>query len=364
MDGEPVYDLDQWNPEFFDRLHRFLRKASDVGMVVELTLFSNAYADGVWALNPFRDKNNKQGVGKVEWPEYISLKDPELVRRQVAYARKIVQETNRYDNIYYEIANEPGGGVKGHVSPADVDAWQEEIAHTFPQDKGLNGTMLDIVNVHPLPHTIFNGKDYDLGNFMSKELRLQAMRDFSYAVTARPKPIVHDEDNAASMYRDPTGWTIHRKRAWTAVMNAGHYDYIDFSITVGNEAGTPTSQRGIRAWMGHLSEFIHSFDVIHAKPGADWLSTTAGSTVVSALSVEGKDYIGYIADGREVGDAGAGEPLSGQVSFNLPAGRFAVRLYSPESGLYSPAWRVEGGKRSTMDLAPFRHDVALRVTAY
>ena len=52
LDGEPIYDLDQWNPEYFERLRRFLRKASKLGIVVELTLFSNTYADNVWALNP------------------------------------------------------------------------------------------------------------------------------------------------------------------------------------------------------------------------------------------------------------------------------------------------------------------------
>src|SRR5579864_3787882 len=30
-DGEPIYDLDQWNPEYFDRLHRFLDSASAKG---------------------------------------------------------------------------------------------------------------------------------------------------------------------------------------------------------------------------------------------------------------------------------------------------------------------------------------------
>src|SRR5678815_3498347 len=43
LDGLGKYDLDRWNPEFFDRLHRFLRRASDLGVVVELTLFSNSY---------------------------------------------------------------------------------------------------------------------------------------------------------------------------------------------------------------------------------------------------------------------------------------------------------------------------------
>src|SRR5277367_2468370 len=29
LDGEPMYDLDQWNPEYFERLHRFLRRAAE-----------------------------------------------------------------------------------------------------------------------------------------------------------------------------------------------------------------------------------------------------------------------------------------------------------------------------------------------
>src|SRR5437867_7527356 len=48
MDGEPIYDLDEWNGEYFDRLHRFLTASSDLGIVVELTLFSNSYSDQVW----------------------------------------------------------------------------------------------------------------------------------------------------------------------------------------------------------------------------------------------------------------------------------------------------------------------------
>ena len=62
---------------------------------MELTVFSNTYADNIWALNPFRAENNKQHVGRIQWQEYISLTDPELVRRQAAYARKMIQETSQ-----------------------------------------------------------------------------------------------------------------------------------------------------------------------------------------------------------------------------------------------------------------------------
>lgn len=92
--------------------------------MVELTVFSNTYDNNVWALNPLRAANNRQHVGDVDWEEYTSLKNPELVRRQIAFARKIIQETSGYDNVYYEICNEPGGGVASHVTAADVDAWR------------------------------------------------------------------------------------------------------------------------------------------------------------------------------------------------------------------------------------------------
>src|SRR4051794_10653737 len=36
LDGLGKYDLDRSNPEFFDRLHRFLGRASELGVVVEL----------------------------------------------------------------------------------------------------------------------------------------------------------------------------------------------------------------------------------------------------------------------------------------------------------------------------------------
>jgi hypothetical protein len=387
-DGEPVYDLDRWNDEFFSRLRRFLRTASRRGIVVEMTLFSHTYNDKVWSLNPLNARNNKQGVGKVAWPEYDSLRDKALVERQLAYARKVVQETCAFDNVYYEVCNEPAGGVSGHVTPAEVDAWQKEVARvvrqelrrrgckhlvfgTEPFDVGkkvqqladsFSGPTWDAINVHPHPFLMWQGRPYDLGNFMARELRLKGLRDFCLAVAGQRKPCILDEDNAASLYRDEAGWTIHRKRAWTAILSGAHYDYIDFSITVGNEAGTPASRRGIRAWMGHLARFIHSFDVIHAKPLPGWVAGLPEAVVATGLAVEGKDYVAYLADAREVTDRKAGQQIKGKLLLSLPAGTYHVRLSSPLTGRASPRLRVEGGKPVRLELAPFRHDLVVRAT--
>src|SRR5947209_2663547 len=74
LDGEPAYDLERWNGEYFARLHRFLQLASERDIVVEVTLFSNTYAEAVGALHPLRAANNLDGIGVVEWPDYTSLK--------------------------------------------------------------------------------------------------------------------------------------------------------------------------------------------------------------------------------------------------------------------------------------------------
>jgi hypothetical protein len=389
LDGEPIYDLDQWNPEYFERLHRFLDAASKRGIVVELTVFSNTYTNDVWALNPLRAENNKQHVGTIGWQDYLSLKDPELVRRQSAFARKIIQETSGYDNVYYEICNEPGGGLPGHASVADVDAWQEEMArvlrdemrrlnrphllsgqqaftyagkNAFPMDATFAGKTFDIVNDHPLPNTLFDGHVYELGNFMSKELMLDQVASFCRATDSRPKPVVLDEDNTASMYRDTTGWTIHRKRAWTALLSRCHYDFIDFSITVGSERGTAASQRAIRSWMQYLSEFMASFDFIHAKLAPDWIASYPQHLTASGLSVAGHDYVAYLADSREVGDPAAGEAIGGSVSLLLPPGSYDVRLYSPVTGEYSPAIEVAGRGKRSLVLPAFREDIVIRAT--
>ena len=389
LDGEPIYDLDQWNPEYFDRLHRFLDAASARGIMVELTLFSNTYNERVWALNPFRAENNRQHVGAIEWQEYNTLKDRELLGRQSEYARKIIQETSLHDNVYYEICNECGGGVSGHASPADVDAWQEEIARVIREEmtrlgrphlisgaqafnydprvtiwlnESFSKPTFDIVNDHPLPDTHFRDRTYQMGHFMSKELMLPQVAGFSLAVYPEKKPVVLDEDNSASIYRDPVGWTIHRKRAWTSLLNGAHYDYIDFSITVGSEAGTEASRHQIRSWFQHLSEFMSSFDYIHAKPDTTWLEASPRNVAVSGLVSRTGDYVGYLVDSREVTEAKAGTAFGAQVTLTLPPGDYFLRLYSPISGKYSPSLLIRGGAPFQLQVPEVQQDVVIRAT--
>ncbi|HEY0828611.1 MAG TPA: DUF6298 domain-containing protein [Bacilli bacterium] len=391
LDGQLKYDLTQWNPEFFERLHRFLSLAADYGIIVEVTLLSNTYGQAVWDLNPLNSENNINNLEKINWTDYNTLRNPKILQWQIAHVRKIVEETKLYDNIIYEICNEPGGKFPGddtYPTPSEVDDWQIAIAQVirendaaFPHqhliaaqeaftydpweqssNKSFHDFPIDIVNMHPLPNTTYGGKGYHMGDFMSKQLKIRELRDYCLATINETKPLNLDEDNVASQYKDPDGWIIHRKRAWTTLFCGCHYDVIDFSIINYLETGTPDSQRHIRTWMKHLSEFIHSVDLTHARPLVGWLKDQSAHTVESVFAVEGEDYCIYLADERELEHEGYGSVIRGMVNINLPLGWYSVSCYSPATGLYSPSITMEGSPDIQVNLPEFSHDLVVRIT--
>ena len=388
-DGEPRYDLGVWNDEYFERLHGFVTLASELGVLIEVTLFSNSYHDGIWALNPLHSANNLQGIGELPSSNfYLTGSSQPLWAKQEEYARKMVMELNRYDNIYFEICNEPGTFDPETVPPAVIDAWQKRVAgvireteaglpnrhlifgaqaFTIPpfhqhNDDAAAWPELDALNVHPLPDTSFGGRTYNMGGFMSGQLHLEEFRAFSLAVAEVPRPCVHDEDNIASCYRDVRGWTIHRMRAWTALMCGAGYDVIDFSITIHTPDGTADSRQHIRAWLGHLSKFVHSLDLVRARPVGAWLIDKPAGLLECTLALEGEEYAIYLADACEPDAPGWGTPRSGEIACALPAGNYLIRIFSPATGLYSPGIQVPGGATAKLTLPEFHHDIALRLT--
>ncbi len=398
QDGQFKYDLDQWNPEFFYRLNGFLSMASKCGVVVEVVLFSNTYADAIWALNPLNGANNLNDVETISWYDYTTMRHEKLWARQQAFARKIVEELNGYDNIVWEVCNEPGGNVPVEGAPGtdEVNAWldaliaiireteadlpnrhlvfgQEAFAYALPgvenrldvfqfAERAFATMDYDVVNAHALSNMRYRGKHYNLGRFMHAEMNLEAFRDYSLDIYFNEtRALNHDEDNCASQYRDPMGWTIHRKRAWTALFCGAHYDYIDFSINNHLETGTEESSKSIRTWFMHLSRYIHGLDLVRCRPLRDRLKAVPEHCVASVFGVEDEDLSIYLADARERLNPAYGEPCGGSVVLDLPDGDWIVSLVSPKTGECSPAVTINDGSATTIALPDFRHDLVVRV---
>ena len=387
-DGYPKFDLERWDPEFFQRLHAFLGEASRRGIIVELTLFHNTHNDLCWDLNPFSVKNNVSGVKDTTWQEYITMLNPGLWNLQQRYVRKVVQEVNQYDNIYFEICGEPAADIGGRAKMREVEKWQVAIRDLIREEEAklpkqhlifempiypgnfgyqldplLDNKEVNVVNVHSISARC-RGKMYPLGISYERDLGLQFLH---YLWTSwyeeASKPLVMHEDLVAIGYLCDEGWTIHRKRAWTIVFSGGHYDMIDFSIQArGQERGTPESREKIRSWMKHLSELIHSLDFVHSRPLRDFPVAKPEGTNAATLTIGKGEWIIYLADSREINEFEYGSPLSGKLVLPLPEGRYEARLYSPEKGEYiEDGIQLFSTGKATLMLKSFTHDIVVHV---
>ncbi len=144
QEGEK-YNLDRPNDAYYKRLKSFLGEAARRGIVVEFVLFCPFYDQSLWDVNPMNARNNVNGVGNVPREEVYTLKHPELLKRQLAFVAKVVGELNEFDNVYFEICNEPYfGGV--------TREWQDRIAAAIVDAEK------DRPKKHLIAQNIANGK--------------------------------------------------------------------------------------------------------------------------------------------------------------------------------------------------------------
>ena len=84
MDGDK-YDLDRFDPAYFERLRSFVSEAGQRGIVVELVLFCPFYEEPLWKVNPMNAANNVNEVGDCPREEVYTLQHPDLLDRQLAF---------------------------------------------------------------------------------------------------------------------------------------------------------------------------------------------------------------------------------------------------------------------------------------
>ena len=142
--GQPSYkyDLDKWNPEYFNRLTAFVRLARKRDIIVEVPFFNGMYND-CWPLNAMYHENNIQNVGQYESKEcglFTSddTRNRDVIFYQKAYVKKITEELNKFDNVIYDICDEPSlqglpGGSVLFLPDSQVIPWINAMKETFIQ---------------------------------------------------------------------------------------------------------------------------------------------------------------------------------------------------------------------------------------
>lgn len=221
--GGNKFDLNRWDANYFQRLKDFCHQANQRGVVVEIALFCPYYGDEQWDLSPLNVSNNVNGVGDVPREETLTMKHPSLVALQDEMARKVVHELRGFDNIYYEVCNEPYfGGVT-------LD-WQNHIIATIVNAEA------DFPAKHLIAQNIANGSDK-----IDNPNPAVSIFNFHYA---NPDAVKLNYNLDKVIGDDETGFKgtdnlPYRTEGWHFLLaGGGMYDNLDYSFTADQENGT------------------------------------------------------------------------------------------------------------------------------
>ena len=308
-DGGAKFDLDRENPEYLPRLKSFLTEASKRGIVVEFVLFCPFYDEGLWAVNAWNPRNNINGSPDIPSKEVYTLKHPAMLERQAAFVRMVVTELNGFDNLYYEICNEPyfGGvtldwqaAIAGEIAAAETSLPNR---HLIAQNIANNSAKVE----HPNPLvSIFN----------FHYARPPKTVGLNYALN---KPIGDDETGF-----DGTGDLAYRSEAWLFLLAGGSaFSNLDYSFTPDHEDGSakvvaPTPGGGgpaFRSQLAYLKRFVEGFDFVKMRPDDGvLLGGVPAKGSARALAERGRAYAIYVTGIMEAASPFRPRPGPGHLS--------------------------------------------------
>jgi len=410
-DGLDKFDLNQWNTTYFERLKDFVRKCADHGVVCEITLFCNPYDQTKYDLFPCSKVSNINGVGNdIDSPQaFMTLDAPSIVAFQEQFVRKIVEELNEFDNVYYEICNEPNVyGDSSEENEKKVVAWHAHLASIIRQtEEKLPKRHLSAANAHfvvkvsgdSLPEfwrirlpvvrhedgSYFENPDIDIINYhyISRKKVAQRLHFFNppnkeaYAgliwhfLRQRDqfhKPIVFDETYSGIVRGAPERYAINRAEAWEMLLSGGAgYNNLDWSFTQADETGSGKVPIGdgrildgrcLREWFCIFRRLLDRYDLTTLVPAIGLLpETIPGYGYAAATDGEGR-YILYFVDER-LYRLEPCEPRNLAISLDLPSGRYAAQVFDPKTGISVTLPMIQSDGTAMLEIPSFAEDVAV-----
>ncbi|MHC4741892.1 MAG: cellulase family glycosylhydrolase, partial [Planctomycetota bacterium] len=342
--GGNKFDLTKWDQQYFKRLRAFVAEADKRGVVVELVLFCPFYKDGMWNLSPMNASNNINGIGKMPRTEAYTLKHPKLLAVQDAMVRKIVAELKDFDNLYYEICNEPYfGGVtlewQAHIAQTIVDAEKKlGVKHLIAQNIANKGKKVE----NPNPHV--------------------SILNFHYAKP--PDTVAENYHLNRVLGDDETGFAgsepkAYRLEAWDFIIaGGGVFDNLDYSFAVGHEDGTNRIEApgggGPAYWkqLQILIKFINGFDFINMQPANSVIKGGVPEKATArVLAQKGKAYAVYINGGSRA-----------DLAVDLPKGKYKAEWLNTKTGKIDKTEQFDhAGAKRTVSSPKYNDDIALRI---
>lgn len=310
-DGGGKYDLDQWNEEYFEHFRAILHEAGKYGIELEIILFGMLHRlgkDGIgpWGICPMNAANNVNGVGDIPYWEFQSLRHSRfLVPRQDEYIRKMVTELNEFDNLHWEICNEPYTVPAPDMALEELTgeenmrlAWQQHVADVIWECEGS------------LPNRHMISCNYQAGIFkVERPLNHVDLYCFHYTV---PQNIRMNYGLNKAIGMNETGIMEppdYPRQCWETVLGGlALYNMLDYTFTKGHEDGTYeplpsnpgyTGMKGpeLRAELKVVRDFVNSFDFLKMRPANELVLYNSGLNVrYQMLAEENRQYAIFTTD--------------------------------------------------------------------
>jgi PA14 domain/Cellulase (glycosyl hydrolase family 5) len=292
FNGGNKFDLSKWDENYFTRLKDFVKQAGDRGIVVDLGLFCFFYEESMWALSPLNPRNNINNLPPINRHEVWTLKNPEYIAIQEAYIKKIVRELKDFDNVYFEIINEPYAG--GNDTLNVKQDWQDWVAGKIAEAEApLKHKHLIQQNISNDSVTIRNPNPNV--SIFSFHYALPEAVTLNYGLN---KLIGDGETGFDGPYELP-----YRYEAWDFLMaGGGMFNHLDYSFDSRHEDGTfqmPVTSPGwggqaLRNQFSIMKKFFESLDFVHMKPDNSVIAGTDNNMLkTSAFVKPGSVYTIY-----------------------------------------------------------------------
>ncbi len=356
-DGGNKFDLTRWDTAYFRRLKDFVAHAKRRGVVVEMTLFCPMYKDAMWNISPMNSINNVNNIGACPRTDVYTLKHPKLLAVQRAVARKIVRELREFDNVYFEVCNEPYFG--GVTMP-----WQHRIVDEI------------VAAEHAMqsPHLI----SLNIANGRKKVSNPHpAVSIFNFHYCHPPDVVAMNYDLNKVIGENETGFRgnadlLYRTEGWDFLLaGGGLYNNLDYSFTAKHPDGSFLRYKSpgggspaLRKQLGILKRFLYGFDFTQMKPDNKSIAHLYNGMLAQALVREGNAYAIYvhIPLAKKSKTAALRKPVDTTLILNLPSGRYQAEWINTKTGKVdrSVTFKQTNGPRKLAS-PQFVVDVALRV---
>lgn len=337
-EGENKFDLTKWDPAFFARLKDFLSVASELDIIVEVTLFCSTYDDKAWLRHPFHPGNNINNLGELARRESTTLKNSKLVELQKKFVEKIVAELNEFDNFFWELQNEPwaDNGVRGmrilkthnisgqnwaqftELASSGSLEWQNEVAKLIAETEN------QLPKKHLIAQNYCNFKES-----LPEVMPNISILNFHYAW---PDAVRMNYGWNRPVGFDESGFTgsddeTYLLQAWEFMIAGGAlFNNLDYSFFPGYEDGKGINKAPgggstrLRSGLKILRDFIESFDFIRMGPDVNIVFHSPGLEW-QAMSEPGKQYA-IVFSGNS----------STHITLSLPKGKYLAEFSDPWTG--------------------------------